>query len=106
MTATEHFHVGTARQRRFDLRQMSASEKRWTLGLAAFATGVIAWLNAAATVDWAPLAAAIGARKLGPTLLAVSLAVFLIAMVVGVALSWRRATAAYRARLASLSNVS
>ena len=95
-----------ARQRRFDLRQMSASEKRWTLGLAAFATGVIAWLNAAATVDWAPLAAAIGAGKLGPTLLAVSLAVFLIAMVAGVALSWRRATAAYRARLASLSNVS
>ena len=30
------------RQRRFDLQQMSAGEKRWTLGLAAFATGLIA----------------------------------------------------------------
>ena len=40
------------RQRRFDLQQMSRSEKRWTLALAAFATGLIAWLNGAATVDW------------------------------------------------------
>jgi len=94
------------RQRRFDLRQMSVSEKRWTLGVAAFATGLIAWLNAAATVEWAPLAAAIGAGKVGPTLLAISLAVFLIAMLSGVALSWRRATAAYRERLASSSNAS
>jgi len=62
---------------------------------------LIAWLNGAATVDWAPLAAAIAAGKVGPALLAISLAVFLIAMLAGVVLSWRRATAAYRERLAS-----
>ena len=90
-----------ARQRRFDLKQMSGGERRWTLALAAFATGLIAWLNGAATVDWAPLAAAIAAGKVGPALLAISLAVFLIAMLAGVVLSWRRATAAYRERLAS-----
>jgi len=91
----------SARQRRFDLKQMSRRERRWTLALAAFATGLIAWLNGAATVDWAPLAAAIAAGKVGPALLAISLAVFLIAMLAGVVLSWRRATAAYRERLAS-----
>src|SRR5437764_7661677 len=42
------------RQRRFDLRQMSPSEKRWTLGLAAFATGSIAWLIGAAAVGSSP----------------------------------------------------
>ena len=91
----------SARQRRFDLKQMSRGERRWALALAAFATGLIAWLNGAATVDWAPLAAAIAAGKVGPALLAISLAVFLIAMLAGVVLSWRRATAAYRERLAS-----
>src|SRR2546425_960594 len=65
------------RQRRFDLKQMSRGERRWTLALAAFATGLIAWLNGAATVDWAPLAAAIAAGKVGPAGLASSLAVFL-----------------------------
>src|SRR5205823_13026995 len=55
----------SARQRRFDLGQMSAQEKRWTLVCAAFITGLIAWLNAAATVDWGPLGYAIGAGKTG-----------------------------------------
>jgi len=54
------------RQRRFDIGQMSTSEKRWTLACIVFATGLIAWLNAAATVDWAPLGSAIGAGKVGP----------------------------------------
>jgi hypothetical protein len=90
----------TRRSHRFDLTQMSAQEKRWTLAAAAFATGLIAWLNAAATVDWAPMLAAIAAGKIGPSLLALALAAFLIAMVAGVAASWRRATAAYRARSA------
>src|ERR1700674_2458262 len=45
----------TPRQRRLDIAQMSASEKRWTLALVAFGAGLIAWLNAAATVDWAPI---------------------------------------------------
>src|SRR6516225_5664703 len=45
----------TERQRRFDLAQMSAGEKRWTLATIAFAIGLVAWLNAAATVDARPL---------------------------------------------------
>ena len=90
------------RQRRFDLQQMSSSEKRWTLGVAAFATGLIAWLNGAATVDWGPLFAAVSAGKVGPTLLALALAVFLLAMLGGVWLSWRKESAAYEARVLSL----
>jgi len=89
------------RQRRFELNQMSRSEKRWILALAAFATGLIAWLNGAATVDWAPLVSAVTAGKIGPALLAAALAAFLIAMLTGIAISWRRATAAYRERVAS-----
>jgi len=87
------------RQRRFDIGQMSPSEKRWTLAAFAFALGLIAWLNGAATVDWAPLGSAIGAGRVGPILLAVGLAIFLIAMAAGVWFSWRKETAAYRRRL-------
>ena len=86
------------RQRRFDLAQMSPSEKRWTLACIAFALGLIAWLNGAATVDWGPLGSAIGAGKVGPILLAVGLAIFVIAMVAGIWFSWRNETAAYRRR--------
>lgn len=89
------------RQRRFDLAQMSPSEKRWTLACIAFALGLIAWLNGAATVDWGPLGAAIGAGKVGPILLALGLAIFLIAMAAGVWLSWRRETEAFRRRTAT-----
>jgi len=89
----------TPRPRRFDLAQMSPSEKRWTLAVIAFALGVIAWLNGAATVDWGPLGSAIAAGKVGPILLAVGLAIFVVAMVAGVWFSWRRETAAYRRRL-------
>jgi hypothetical protein len=93
------------RQRRFDLRQMSRSEKRWTLAAIAFFCGLIAWLNGAATVNWAPLGAALAAGKIGPTVLAAALAVFLVAMVAGLGFSWRRETAAWRARaVSSLSN--
>lgn len=88
----------TPRVHRFDLGQMSTAERRWTLAAAAFATGLIAWLNAAATVDWSPLIAAIVAGKAGPSALALGLAAFAIAMVAGLVLSWRKATAAYRAR--------
>lgn len=90
------------RPRRFELHQMSRVEKRWTLGAIAFATGVIAWLNAAATVDWFPLVTATRAGKPGPVLLVLALAAFLVAMVAGVWLSWRRASAAYRARVLSI----
>jgi hypothetical protein len=89
----------TTRQRRFDLRQMSRSEKRWTLALIAFGTGLIAWLNGAATVDWGPLSSAIGSGKVGPSLLALGLAIFLLAMLAGIVLSWRRSSAAFQDRL-------
>lgn len=89
------------RQHRFDLGQMSRSEKRWTLGWFAFLCGAIAWLNGAATVDWGPMGAAIAAGRAGPILLAVGLAVFLIVMIAGMWLSWGRATRAYRERLSS-----
>lgn len=87
------------RQRRFDLAQMSRAEKRWTLITIAFGTGAIAWLNGAATVDWTPLGSAVSAGKVGPSILALVLGLFLVAMITGVVISWRKATAAYRLRL-------
>jgi hypothetical protein len=87
------------RQRRFDVRQMSSSERRWTLALFAFGTGLIAWLNGAATVDWSPLASAIARGEVGPALLAVALLGFLAAMLAGILVSWSKASAAYRERL-------
>ncbi|MDQ2942517.1 MAG: hypothetical protein M3R21_02455 [Candidatus Dormibacteraeota bacterium] len=86
------------RQRRLDLAQMSRSEKRWTLALVAFGAGLIAWLNAAATVDWGPLGTALGSGKLGPILFAAALAVFLVAMIVGIAISWSKSRAAFLER--------
>src|SRR3981189_3582748 len=59
----------SSRQRRFDIGQMSRSERIWILAAAAFATGLIAWLNAAATVDWGPLGSAVSAGQGGPTIL-------------------------------------
>ncbi len=88
----------TPRQRRFDLRQMSPGEKRWTLATFAFATGLVAWLNGAATVDWSPLLQAIGQGKAGPIALAAGLAVFAVVMVAGVVVSWRQASAAFAER--------
>jgi membrane protease YdiL (CAAX protease family) len=92
-------HV-SPRQRRFDIGQMSPLEKRWTLVCVAFATGLIAWLNGAATVDWGPLGSAIGAGKVGPILLAIGLALFALAMVAGIWSSWRKESEAFRRRLA------
>jgi hypothetical protein len=83
------------RQRRLDIAQMSTSERRWTLALVAFGAGLIAWLNGAATVDWAPLASAVGSGKLAPTLFAAGIAAFLIVMVVGISISWRRSRSAF-----------
>lgn len=91
----------TPRQRRFDLGQMSAGEKRWSLICAAFALGLIALLNAAATVDWGPLGTAIGAGEPGPIALAAALAVFAVAMVAGILITWRKASGAYAARISS-----
>jgi len=86
------------RPHRLDLGRMSASEKRWTLALAAFATGLIAWLNAAATVDWSPLRAAVQSGKPGPILFGVALVAFLVIMVAGIWISWRRSTLAFQRR--------
>jgi hypothetical protein len=95
----------TPKQRRFDLSQMSRGERRWTLATIAFGTGLVAWLNAAATVDWTPLISRVAAGKAGDLLLALGLAAFLVAMLAGVALSWRRASAAFQERL-SLASLS
>ena len=88
----------SSRQRRFDMAQMSRPERVWILAAAAFATGLIAWLNAAATVDWGPLGSAVGSGKVGPTVFAVALAIFLLVMLIGAWISWRKAAEAYRLR--------
>ena len=88
----------TARARRYDLAEMSPSEKRWNVALAGFGIGLIGWLNGAATVDWGVLTPSLSAGRTGPVLLAAGLALFLLAMVAGVAVSWRGADAAYRLR--------
>jgi len=89
------------RPRRFDLAQMSTSEKRWTPGFLAFVTGLIAWLNAAATVDWGPLGSAISAGRSGPILLAVALGVYAVVMVAGIWYAWARASRAFAQRISS-----
>jgi membrane protease YdiL (CAAX protease family) len=86
------------RQRRFDLAQMSTSEKVWILALVAFVAGLIAWLNAAATVDWGPLVAALGSGRLAPMLFAAGLAIYLVVMIAGIWFSWHRSGAAFRKR--------
>jgi hypothetical protein len=88
----------SARPHRLDLRQMSTSEKRWTLALAAFVTGLIAWLNGAATVDWGPLGAALQSGKPGPILFGAALGAFLVIMLAGIWLSWRKSGQAFQRR--------
>jgi hypothetical protein len=88
----------TPRRRRLDIARMSASEKRWALACFAFGCGAIAWLNAAATVDWAPLVSAMSGGKAAPALLVAGLALFLVAMVAGAAISWLRWSDAFARR--------
>jgi len=95
--------VSSNRPHRIDFAHMTGSERRWSVALAAFVTGLIAWLNAAATVDWAPLVSAVSAGKVGPAVFAFFLAAFLVAMVAGIWISWRRATAAFRTRATARS---
>lgn len=90
----------TPRPRRFDLAQMSTSEKAWILALLVFVAGLIAFLNAAATVDWGPLGTAVGLGKPGPLLFAAGLAAFVTVMVAGIWLSVTKAKAAFRRRIA------
>ena len=86
------------RQRRFELAQMSRPERIWILALVAFAAGLIAWLNAAATVDWGPFGSAVGSGKPGALVFAVGLAVYVVVMIAGIWLSWRKARTAFQTR--------
>jgi hypothetical protein len=88
----------TQRQRRFELGQMSTSERAWLLVLAAFGIGLVAWLNAAATVDWGPFFTALGSGRAGALLFGAALGVFLILMVAGIWFSWRKAGTAFQRR--------
>src|SRR5579859_5816309 len=76
--------VSSSRPHRIDFARMTGSERRWSVALAAFVTGLIAWLNASATVDWAPLISAVSAGKFGPSVFAFFLAAFLVVMLVGI----------------------
>lgn len=89
----------SARQRSFDIGQMSPSEKRWTLATVAFGAGAIAWLNAAATVDWSPLGTAVADGKAGPIVFAAALAAFLLVMLAGLWTSWRNERHAFARRI-------
>lgn len=94
----------TARPRRFDYAQMSNPEKVWILVLLVFVAGLIAWLNAAATVDWGPLGTAVGSGKPGPLLFAAGLAVYVVVMVAGIWVSVRKAKGAFRRRIAGAAD--
>jgi hypothetical protein len=93
------------RQRRLDIAQMSKSERRWTLALIAFGAGVIAWLNAAATVDWTPLGGALKSGSQGAFWFAGALAAYLLVMIAGVTISWLKARGAYHRRKAAAPNL-
>jgi membrane protease YdiL (CAAX protease family) len=93
----------TTRPRRVDFAQMSGAEKRWGLATFVFACGLVAWLNAAATVDWTPLAATLAEGKSSALLFAAVLASLLIALLAGLIWTWRRYSAAFRSRIASFS---
>jgi Na+/melibiose symporter-like transporter len=86
------------RKRRLDIGQMSSTERRWALATFAFACGAIAWLNGAATVDWTPLLTATAQGKPGPSMFAAALALFLLVMLAGAALSWRSWSRAFARR--------
>jgi hypothetical protein len=88
----------TPRRRRLDLSTMSQGEKRWALACFAFSCGAIAWLNAAATVDWAPLVSAAASGKPAPALVAAALGILLVGMLAGVAISWRKWSGAFARR--------
>lgn len=86
------------RRRRLDIAQMSRAERRWALACFACACLAIAWLNAAATVDWRPLAAAVREGQAAPTMLAAALALVLLLVLAGAVLTWRRWSEAFGRR--------
>lgn len=83
---------------RFRLGQMSASEKRWNLLLAATLTLLIGWLNGAATVDWRILIRALGNGRPGPILLLAGIGLLAAVLLAGTFLAWRGGARAYRLR--------
>lgn len=89
----------SSRPHRLDFSRMSSAEKRWALALVAFGTGLIGWLNGAATVDWSPLGSALRSGQTAPIAFAVGLFGFLAVMIAGIVVSWRRSNAAFRRRV-------
>ncbi len=89
----------TPRPHRLDIARMSGAEKRWALAFGAFATAAIAWINAAATVDWTPLVNAVAAGKPGPVIFSGCAVLALVAVVGGAWLCWRGASRAFDARV-------
>ena len=83
------------RARRFEWRQMSGPERGWLLGAFAGVTGVVGWLNAAATVDLGPLLAGVAAGRPGIIALGLGAAAFLALSVALAVYCWRRARDAY-----------
>jgi len=86
------------RRRRLELGQMSKAERRWAVACFACVCGAIAWLNAAATVDWQPLVAGVRSGKGSAAALTAGLAIFLVLMLSGAAFSWRRWSEAFARR--------
>jgi hypothetical protein len=97
LTRLRHAPEST-RDRRLDFRRMTAGERRWTVGLAAFSTGLVGWLSFATTVDWSPVPGAVGSGKPGAIAFAAALVAFPCVMLAGIAASWRRSTSAFHAR--------
>ena len=91
----------TRRARRWDIGEMSPGERGWNLALAVCATGIIGWLNGAATVDWNLLGPGLGAGQAGAVVFVIALAVLLALLVAGAIYSWRRSAAAFAARAQS-----
>ncbi len=83
---------------RWEPAQMSRAELRWSALAALAATGVIGWLNAAATVDWRLLRPGLAAGRPGPWVLLVAALALLAGLAVAALACWRRASAAYGRR--------
>lgn len=91
--------MGPPRPRRFEWDQMARSERLWLLGCFAAATGVIGWLNAAATVDLGALLPGLRSGKPPIVALVVGAAILLVLFGAATAYCWGRAGGAYRRRL-------
>lgn len=86
------------RPHRFDIGRMGGAERGWNLGLAACLVGLVGWLNAAATVDWSLLGAALARGGAGPAAFTAALVALPLALAGGAILCWTRASARYAGR--------